>query len=286
MNRGLLVPDVPFALHALEHHNYYRISAYRFPLSEPGSPDQFLSGSSFNDLWSLYHFDRTLRQFVLEAIQRLEVSVRSKWAYVLGHTYGSQAYEDPSIFRTPQQHTWLLAKLDQELSRSDEVFVGHYKEKYEMERPPIWAACEVMSFGLLSRFYANLRRNRDRKAIARTYDLSADTLKSLLEHSTYIRNLCAHHCRLWNRRFTVTVQYPKTSPSDVIASLNPDAPRQVYNTLVVLIYVVRLIEPSSTWPQRLCEQLRLQLDPKFITLMGFPLRWEKLPMWAELTEAT
>lgn len=243
--RGLAIPDEAKALHYLQHHNYYRLSAYRFPLTVQGNPDQFLPGTTFEDLWELYHFDRTLRQVVSEAVKRVEISVRSRWAYVLAHAHGPQAYEHATVFRDPTRHTESLGRLDEELNRSHEDFVDHYKKKYHMARPPIWAACEVMSFGVLSRFYENVKRNSDRKQISTTYGMSPETLESLLQHCSYIRNLCAHHSRLWNRRFTITVQLPKSSPAAVIPNLNPRADRLIYNTLVLLVHAVGVIEPNA-----------------------------------------
>lgn len=277
--RGLIVTDEPFALHCLEHYNYYRLSAYRFPLTVHGNPDQFLPGITFEQLWGLYCFDRQLRLLVTEAVKRLEISVRSHWAYILGHAYGSQAYEDVARFRDARRHTGALAKLDEELERSDEVFVAHYHTKYGMRRPPIWVACEVMSFGLISRFYENILRDRDRKAIARPYGLFPDTLKSLLEHTVYVRNLCAHHARLWNRRFTVTVTLPAHQPAPVVASFNPAEDRRVYNTLVLLAHIVDVVEPQNHWAHRLLALLRAQTFP-VTRHMGFPDDWETRPMWA------
>ena len=279
--RGLKVLDEVRALHLLEHHNYYRLSAYRFPLTLDGNPDQFKPGVTFDDLWTLYHFDRTLRQFVSEAVKRVEISIRARWAYVLGHAYGPQAYEQPNVFRNPQRHTDTLSKLDEELRRSEEVFVTHYRKKYNMDRPPIWAACEVMSFGLLSRFYENIKHTRDQKAIAQTYGLSVDGLTSLLRHCVYVRNLCAHHSRLWNRRFTVTVQLPKNNPEDVIPNLNPTEDRKIYNTLVLLTHMIGIIDPPSTWAKRLTHQL-LALDGQYTPHMGFPPDWQTRPLWAKL----
>jgi abortive infection bacteriophage resistance protein len=135
-SRGLEIPDEARALHYLTHHNYYRLSAYRIPFTQPGNPDQFLPGTTFDDLWSLYHFDRTLRQIVNEAVKRVEISVRARWAYVLGHAYGAQAYENASVFHNLQRHTDSLARLDEQLDRSEETFVSHYKKKYQMQRPP------------------------------------------------------------------------------------------------------------------------------------------------------
>lgn len=191
-SRGLLVTNEDQALHCLEHHNYYRLSAYRFPLTVQGNPDQFLPDTTFDDLWNLYHFDRTLRQFVSEAVKRVEISVRARWAYVLGHT-----------------------------------------------------------------------------------------LKSLLEHCVYVRNLCAHHARLWNRKFTVRVQLPQSSPASVLPNLHRAEDRRLYNTLVLLIHMVGVIEPAAHWPKRLT-QLLLTLKPEFLPHMGFPADWQQRPLWKQL----
>lgn len=283
-DRGLIVADEPRALHCLEHHNYYRLSAYRYPLTVQGNPDQFLPGTTFDDLWNLYHFDRTLRQFVAEAVKRVEISVRARWAYVLAHIHGPQAYEHAPIFRNPLRHTESLAKLDDELARSREDFVSHYRTRYGMSRPPIWAASEVLSFGLLSRFYENLKRDSERKKISTTYGLSPDTLESLLQHCAYIRNLCAHHSRLWNRRFTITLELPQSSPAAVIPNLHPAQDRLIYNTLVLLTHMISVIEPASTWSNRLVIQL-LGLDAKFLPHMGFPADWQQRPLWKKLLPA-
>jgi abortive infection bacteriophage resistance protein len=280
-SRGLTVLDEPKALHCLEHHNYFRLSAYRFPLTVPGNADQFLAGTTFDDLWNLYHFDRALRQLVSEAVERVEISVRARWAYVLGHAHGQQAYEHAPVFSNPQRHTDALSRLDQELARSKEDFVAHYRNKYGMGRPPIWAASEVMSFGLLSRFYENIKREGERKRIAGTYSLAPGNLESLLQHCAYVRNLAAHHSRLWNRRFTITVQLPRSSPAAVVPNLNPAEDRRLYNTLVLLAHMITVIEPGATWPQRLLSHLT-SLDPKLIPHMGFPKDWQERPLWKQL----
>jgi len=283
-DRGLAVADDAHALHILEHHNYYRLSAYRFPLAEHNNPDQFLPGVTFDDLWALYCFDRGLRQLVSEACKRIEISVRARWAYVLGHAHGPQAYENPDNFKSRPWHASQLASLDGELDRSDEVFVSHYRSKYGMQRPPIWAACEVMSFGLLSRFYTNIKFDREKKRIAQNYQLSIDSLKSLLEHTVYLRNLCAHHSRLWNRRFTVTVALPVSRPAELISSFYGPENRRIYNSLVLMIHMLKIIEPATHWPNRLIVHL-YSLDQKFIHHMGFPSDWLSRPVWQEVLKA-
>lgn len=280
-NRGLLITDEQRALHCLEHHNYYRLCDYRHPLTMPGNRDQFLPDSTFNDLWNLYHFDRALRQLISEATKCVEISLRARWSYVLGHLYGPHAYEKPGVFRTPSRHAKALEELDKQLQRSEEPFAGHYSRKYSMSRPPIWAACEVMSFGLLSRFYENIARDSDKKEIARTYHFSFGNFKSLLEHCVYLRNICAHHSRLWNRQFTIAVQLPRTTPARVIPDLHPTESRRLYNTLVLLVHMVLVIDPAANWPERLSRHLGI-LGPQHLHLMGFPADWRDRSLWKRL----
>ena len=278
--RGLQVPDATVAEEFLKHHNYYRISAYRFPFEE--SKDQFQAGTSFEDLIQLYRFDRGLRLLVGEACKSLEISVRARWAYVLGEKHGGLAYEDPAIFRNAQQHTRHLASLDREIQRSHEVFISHYRDQYSMPRPPIWAACEVMSFGLLSRFYANIRQASTKKAIARTYGMSVGGLESLLTHASYLRNLCAHHSRLWNRSFTITVSLPTSQPSGIISSLNREnsAERLIYNSLVMLGLIMDTVSPTTQWKDRLSNHLATLNRPDH-SEMGFPTDWRQLDCWQD-----
>ena len=82
--RGLVVADEPSALHCLEHHNYYRLSPYRFPFTPPRNRDVFRPGTTFEQLWALYTFDRQLRHLVIEACKSVEISLRSRWAYEVG----------------------------------------------------------------------------------------------------------------------------------------------------------------------------------------------------------
>ena len=83
--------------------------------------------------------------------------------------------------------------------------------------PPLWVVCEIMSLGHLSTFYQNIKRPHDRNLIAKEYCLDEKVLTSFLHHLSHVRNLCAHHSRIWNRRFTITIRLPKKKP----ASLQP-----------------------------------------------------------------
>ncbi|MGF1452689.1 MAG: Abi family protein, partial [Opitutales bacterium] len=183
--------------------------------------------------------------------------------------HGPQGYEDVALVKDRCRHTANLYSLDRELERSKEVFVKHYRQQYGMARPPIWAAAEVMSFGLLSRFYANLAVSSLRKDIAQTYDFAPDAFESLVHHIVYLRNLCAHHARLWNREFVVTVKLPRKRPAEVVSCLNPEKDRRLYNSLILLDHFANVVDPSSDWRQRLSAHL-LTLPAGSLADMGFP----------------
>ena len=277
--RGLLIENKAEALHTLEHHNYYRISAYRFPFQD--APDHFKKGTTFAQLWELYCFDRALRQLTNEACKALEISVRARWAHVLGGKYGAHAYENPSVFRSGSFYQNNLSRLDEELNRSQEAFISHYRTQHNLQRPPIWAACEVMSFGLLSRFYDCILRMRDKKEIASTYQLSVSGFRSLLQQSVYLRNLSAHHSRLWNRRLTVNLSLPTKQPAGIISSLNLTDVKRIYNSLILLGHIHSLIAPKSDWKQRLQSHLETLNGPSHSD-MGFPNDWRERDFWKDI----
>ncbi|HKK17689.1 MAG TPA: Abi family protein [Opitutales bacterium] len=279
--------DEAEALHILEHHNYYRISAYRFPFEL--AKDRFKDGTTFKQLWELYCFDRGLRKLITEACKKVEISVRARWAHVLAERHGPQSYEDLEVFcdltakekkkeKAARFHMDNLLSLDRELSRSKEVFVTHYRYEKQILRPPIWVVSESMTFGLLSRFYDGIARDSDKKAIAKTYDLSVDGLRSTLQRTVYIRNLCAHHSRLWNRKLTVNMSLPNSRPKTILSSLNPQEPKLLYNSIILLGHMTSIIEPGWDWKARIRQHLE-QLNPELLPSMGYPSDWRERLFW-------
>jgi abortive infection bacteriophage resistance protein len=140
-------------------------------------------------------------------------------------------------------------------------------------------AAEFMSFGLLSKFLSSLGAIADRKAIARPFGLDERTLISFAHHIAAIRNICAHHSRLWNRRLTVTTQLPR-QPIDLASSLNSAAKRQLYNTLTICLFIMRRIAPGSDWKGRLLALLATH-PTNDLGAMGFPEDWQQRPEWRD-----
>lgn len=133
-----------------------------------------------------------------------------------------------------------------------------------------------MSLGLLSRWFTQLRP-RDRSAIARTYGLDQKVLQAFIRHMSYVRNLCAHHSRVWNRRLTVTMKRPGTKPPGLAANFAADGERRIYDTLVMLVSLLDHVSPAHRWAadlRRLVEDHEID-----VAQMGFPPDFRTRSIW-------
>jgi len=279
--RGLIVTDEQAALRWLQHVNYYRLRGYWLPLEAnyaPGVEHRFRAGATFEQVAERYTFDRQLRLLVLDAIERIEVSMRACWAHALAMRYGAHAHENAAHFWNAAKHERCRSDLADELKRSKETFVRHYFDTYDdPPNPPIWAACEVMTLGQLSKWIDNLRLRHDRQAVAAPYGLDEQVVCSFAHHLSYIRNLCAHHARLYNRAFTLTFKLP-ARPQRLAASMNTASPRKVHNTLAAMQYLLDIVSPGHSWTTRLV-QLLDQHPSVGPAEMGFPRDWRDRPVW-------
>lgn len=275
IQRGMTI-DVD-AEHYLKHLNYYRLSGYWLPFQQDKITHQFYEKTHFSDVLNLYMFDRDFRLLLLDAIERIEVSVRTQWAYYFSQKYGPHAYLNCHLSNNLQWHAQNLLSLEKERERSDEQFIEHFNNNNDM--PPIWAVCEVMSFGLLSRWLKSLKPSCCKNVIGKSYGLDYSVLVSFIEHLAYLRNLCAHHSRVWNRKMTKTMKVPQSKPMNLIKCFNNDnnSVRKIYNTLVMIQYLLNIICPENHFKTRL---IKLLSDHKIeYKAMGFPENWKTREIW-------
>lgn len=271
---------------------YFRLSAYCIPFadqSENAAPHTFLSGTHFDDVLSLYVFDRQLRLLIMEALERIEVAVRACWVNELSLATGdSHAYMASQHFRSYSQHIKHLNKVVSDLSDSNEVFVKHYQQKYnDPDLAPTWAMAETLTFGALSKWYANTRDNKIKKSVA---DLCAiptvEVMDGVLEGLTILRNVCAHHSRCWNRRYLKRMPYIKRlrQALNINTVMNKDdqpvlqVDGHLYNFLVVIVHMMKTIQPDSLWAGRLVAHIN-SLSVSQQQEMGFPENWQSYIFW-------
>ncbi len=199
--RGLSILDDESAGKFLARVNYYRLSVYYIPFEI--SRHRF-KGTTFEEVRGLYEFDRDLRLLLMEAIEMVEISFRTKLAYTLGHDT-----RDPfchhkqktfnAIFLERDFDKWhQKLRVDVDLSR--DKFIDHYREKYEgFPQLPIWIAVEVMSMTALSKLFKGLKESTKLK-IASDTGIRWEELESMLQAICIVRNICAHHGRIFGRK--------------------------------------------------------------------------------------
>jgi abortive infection bacteriophage resistance protein len=278
--RGMIISDRTRAEFYLEHINYYRLTAYWLPFEADHATHQFKPNTHFDEVIRIYQFDQSLRLLVQEAIERIEISVRGHWAHQMAQRHGTHSHLDPSLAVDVMIFASNINGLKKETERSDEKFIRHMRETYKEPLPPIWAVCEVMSLGLLSKCYKNLKPMATRSAISKSYGLDEEVFSSWLHLLTQVRNVTAHHARLWNRHFRIKPEVPKTTPIRVVEAFLPKSTlfsNRLYNPLLIMLHFMDVIEPGHTWRDRLKELLTQH--PHLLPDMGFPDAWVNKAIW-------
>lgn len=309
-DRGLGCSDEAKALDYLGRLGYYRLSAYWFPFREIKLEldaasgklkyqrlDDFIEGAQFQDAVHLYVFDKKLRLLAMDALERIEVAVRVDIAHLLGER-DTFAYESPSEldtrFGTPRggatesMHDIWLTKYGNELKRSKEEFVKHYKETHGLPLP-IWVAIEIWDFGLLSTLYAGMKY-KDKQAIASKYGIGDPMVfESWLRSLNYLRNICAHHSRLWNRN---VVDQPKLPSVGDVPELDcfqgkADLIARPFLLFCIMRYLLAVICPNSHWHLRfaqLVEQFPSVAGNVSANDIGLIEGWRDWSMWKNDSE--
>ncbi|MCK4993982.1 MAG: Abi family protein [Candidatus Omnitrophica bacterium] len=275
-SRGLVVSDCEKAEQFLSQVNYYRLSAYCLPFEI--KRHQFHPGVIFEKIQKLYEFDRRLRFLIDEALEVIEISVRTAVSYYLANKYGAFAHEESKIFFNKKKHFEWLIKIHEEIKRSKETFVEHYKNKYKgFPQIPIWMAVEVMSFGALSQLYHNLLRP-DQIAISKSLGYHSSVLSSWLHTFTYTRNICAHHSRIWNRQLSIAMEVPKKGDWSTVNAKRIGSVLFAINNLMSKLPIEKEIRVD--WQDEINDLLDHSIDiPKFYEVMGLLDGWRESFLW-------
>jgi abortive infection bacteriophage resistance protein len=268
-SRSLVITDRAACLHALRHVGYYRLLIYMRPLqTEPGKV--FKQGTVFEDVLALYNFDRELRLLCMDAIEKIEVALRAAIINTLAVEHGPHFHADASNFTKLTDYSDFLRTA----ISAKYLAIKHYADSYDSPQiAPVWAIAEAITFGMLSRLYSSLTLS-NRKLVARQFGYDEEVLVSWFRTLNTLRNMCAHHNRLWNA--SLAVDMPKIAKA--LKSLFKDN-KSFHARAVVLVALLAVIDPQSTWTRQLRELLDRypSVNP---TVMGFPVGWRDNPFWA------
>lgn len=286
-DKGMVFDNKIAAEKKLASINYYRLSGYWYPFRIRNANDevtnQFEAGTNFSKVIEIYEFDRRLRFLVLDAIERVEIAVRTQFTYHIGCQYGAFGHTNKANFHRKFQHGIWISHIEKEIDRSSDVFIQHFKSKYTgFPTIPVWMLTEVISLGSLSRGYKGLKNDSasgigDKKIIAQHFDVHHKKLEDWLHTLSYIRNICAHHGRLWNRN--LVIRPGRTKERNWIPPITPRQDR-LFFILLILRHLLRATGNGDDWAQAINRLLEpLASETRWRAAMGLPKDWKTHPVW-------
>lgn len=280
---GLVVNNREMAKQFLRHVNYYRFSGYCLAFED--SRHQFRPGTTFEQIRDTCEFDSNLRRLISEALEVVEIDLRTTVAFMFGKTFDAYGHLNPANFN-PQfdqnvTHAEWLSKLQTETKRSRERFVKHFRQtSIDFPNIPIWALTELMTFGSLARMIQGMHK-RDRQRIAKQYDVSAGVLATTTHHFSFVRNLCAHHCRLWDQVHSIKPELPKEASWRKPAIASND---RLFTTLLLIRKLLDRDDQTRPYSDSWRDEINLLFtnlpnvpDPQ--KHLGLPTNWQSHPVW-------
>ena len=293
--RGLVIHDLGKIKHFLTYIGYYRLMGYGrfFYVDGKENEPTFRSGTTFNDVLELYVFDREFRLLVLDAVERIEVAVRT---VISNHM--ATSYENPQWFMDPECMLDTLKKgksakpgkkykvqtLDDLIDKlkhdtqfyekggTSLIFRNYYKYTDRPDLPASWMLTEGLSLGRWTFIFGFIRSFKDKKKIAQYFNLNAELLRSWLKALTYLRNLAAHHSMVCYRHFHIPPEIPKKINPVIKEHFEKSHPF-VYQHCLMMEYFLKVISPDSSWAHQLMHLFETfpGVDAK---KMGFPDNWQ------------
>ncbi|TDW17957.1 Abi family protein [Kribbella kalugense] len=293
-SRGLIIDDETEAERLLGVIGYYRLSGYWYSFRRRsdgvGRDDHFVEGTTFRQVVRLYDADRRLKLQLLDALERIEIAVRVMIGFTLGRR-GAYAHLDSrnldgrftrSDGRQPSTYDRWLRKVLTAQARSSEDFVLHFQHKYD-GRLPVWVITEILDFGAMSYLFQGLQ-SADRNEIAarlgvldRRGDGNGTALANWLRVLNYVRNVCAHHSRLWNRNLAdqLAPSHLRSIP-DLRHLTQPEVSHaRIYSTLCVVAFLLSRLGHESHWPEQIRDLISTEIPAcgRELRELGFPAGW-------------
>ncbi|WP_291157200.1 Abi family protein [Gemmatimonas sp. UBA7669] len=267
--RGLAVTDVAACEAALSFVGYYRLLIYMRPLQLLPSK-AFKGGTSFDDVLALYNFDRELRLLCLDAVEKVEVALRAAIINTLAVAHGPHFHCESVHYQDYEAFSGFLRIA----ADAKYLAIHHYKQRYNSPPiAPIWAISEAITYGVLSRLYSGLHLD-NRKLVAKQFGYDEAILVSWFRSLNVLRNMCAHHNRLWNA--TIEVDKPRIAKALKTEFTNTNT---FHARAIVLVALLAVIDPTSDWKHRL-KALTARYPVVSSSAMGFPSGWQGRAFWS------
>ena len=288
--KGMIITDEKYAKKVLLRENYFFLNGYRHLFLKSESDRKFKTGTTFEELYSLFTFDRSFRNVLFKYILVIENNLKSIISYQLSKKYGYREKEylkDKNFTRLPERQAQvndLLKKMKRQIkvNGSQHSATQHYVSNYGYI--PLWILVKVLSFGIVSEMYSILK-SEDQKDIAEVYGIEPNILTIYLPILANYRNLCAHEDILYENKtqkaiddtvYHQLLKIPKVDDEYIYGK----------NDLFALIIIMKQLLSQEEFKNMSIELNRVieTLDFNLHTIkindvmnkMGFPFNWQEL----------
>lgn len=277
-SRGLVIDNEQRAEAYIINIGYYRLSAYMYPyLSIPKTNHIFKSEVSFDNILDLYRFDKKLRVLLFNEIEKIEIAFKEAVANITAQMTGDIFWMTNSkYFKNQVVYSKTYSLIEAEYNKSTEDFIKHFRCKYMDPFAPAWMLSEIIPFGITIQLYRNLMDQRIRKQISKRFYLQPPALESWMTTIALTRNACCHHSRVWNKVNSII-------PADAKKMIRPwitipVAKNRIYFNICMIKYFMNIISPNNDFKAKL-NNLFVRFPQIDLNAMGFPLGWEREPLW-------
>lgn len=291
INRGLTIDDTDRAKRYLGSVSYYRLSGYMFHLQDKGNASKFYEGTTFNDIINLYTFDKKLRCIFLEYLERVEVCLRTRILNAYSELKGFYWSVHPGNFLDKKDlrddgsevlsyHSYVLNSVITDFEKPKEQFLKAFKLKYTDETyPPENMYFETLSFGKLIKLYTCLKNDNTKNSIATAFKLpSGKTLVNWLLFLNDVRNVCAHHSRLWNRKFTANkLIFPSRRDHKIDGEIPEASNSNIYGAIIAINQLLLTFNPHNSFIDKL--ETLVESHAMDERNLGFPPNWKDQAPW-------
>lgn len=297
-SKGLTIEDELEAEYWLSQISYLRFKNYSLLHKDYTTGNgNYLAGTTFNEVLQLYRFDQKLKMLVFEALENIEVAMKTLLSNTMSLKHGAHWYVNDTHFISQAErkkltltahigagvtvffsHEDFMKNIEEEMEAPEEPFLKHYKKNYEPIQPPSWMMTEIISFGTLSRMFENLQSSEEKEKICNTFNLTKKHLTSWLHCLSFIRNRCAHHARLIYNRFTITPSLPAKRSRQFLKEADDVDNNSLYAVLCCIQYLLEYCNRNSNFRIELLQLLK-QFPELNLKALGFTSSWEKEDIW-------
>ncbi len=280
-SKGMEFFDMPFASRTLSIIGYYRFSGYAYPFRNNIDNSSFVEDTSFEKVFSIYEFDRSLKSLLFSYLGRIEIAFRTLIIdkFSVG-TSDALWYVNPANFTDKEEYGKFIDKIQENISESKEDFIKHFRENYADPFPPAWMALQIVSFGALVKLFSNFNNKELQGEVSKHFGCdNVERFISWMNTLVYLRNICSHHARLWNRAikkvpeaFNFGIKTKRWTESDLT---------RLYYSVCVIGFLLKTLYPGNNLKKKLASLLasNTYVNSTKGKFLGFPNNWQTEFAW-------